>query len=154
MLGRRISDPDGVDGVAGDVAGLGHLDIETVMAGQKRLALQSAVDLQSGETVSGYEIHMGQTTGPDCDRAWLSINGRPEGAASANGRIMGCYLHGLFASDAFRKTLLERLGTQSSTNYEGGVEAALDALADHLARNLDTDSLLALAADVPLHPSS
>ena len=147
MLGRLISDPEGVDGLQGEVAGLGHLDITTQMAGRKRLALQSATALPGGEAVTGYEIHMGETSGPDCARAWLDIDGRPEGAASADGRVMGCYLHGLFASDSFRKSFLARIGARSSATYEEGVEATLDTLAAHLERHLDIDLLLSLAAE-------
>ncbi|MCB1342790.1 MAG: cobyric acid synthase, partial [Pseudooceanicola sp.] len=152
MLGRRIVDPEGVDGIAGEVAGLGLLDVQTVMAGRKRLALQSATALPGGEPVSGYEIHMGETSGADCARAWLDIDGRPEGAASADGRVMGCYLHGLFASDAFRAAFLARLGAESRIGYEDGVERTLDALAAHLERHLDIDRLLALAAEVQPSP--
>lgn len=152
MLGRRITDPEGVDGIAGEVAGLGLLEVETVMAGRKRLALQSATALPGGQPVSGYEIHMGETRGADCARAWLEIDGRPEGAASADGRVMGCYLHGLFASDAFRAAFLARLGAKSTVGYEDGVEQTLDALAAHLERHLDIDRLLSLAAVVQPSP--
>ncbi|MCL6284131.1 cobyric acid synthase [Ruegeria sp. 2012CJ41-6] len=145
MLGRSIDDPDGVDGRPGKVAGLGLLDIETVMAGRKQVTLTDAVALDTGAAVKGYEIHMGRTTGPDCNRAWLSIAGRPEGAASANGRVRGSYLHGIFSSDAFRAGYLASLGQTSDTAYEDGVEATLDALADHLTRYMDLSQLLSLA---------
>ena len=101
-----------------------------------------------GAPVSGYEIHMGHTEGPDTARAWLTAGGRPEGAASADGRVRGCYLHGLFASDAFRSTFLRELGGRSETAYEIGVEDTLDALAEHIERHLDVDALLDLARAV------
>lgn len=146
MLGRRISDPDGIEGPPGEIEGLGFLDIETVMRPEKRLALSRAVDRASGAEVQGYEIHIGETTGPDCDRAWLDLEGRSEGAASADGRVAGCYLHGLFSSDAFRRAYLERLGGQGSDlRYDHVVEQTLDALADHMEAHLDTEALLALA---------
>jgi len=148
MLGRTISDPDGVDGRAGEAQGLGLLDVATVMAGSKTVTQTDATALPGGEPVSGYEIHMGRTKGPDCARAWLSVDGRPEGAASSDGRVMGSYLHGLFTSDAFRKSFLARLGHRSEAQYEAGVEVTLDALADHLERYMDVDGLLALAAPV------
>ena len=110
MLGQTIADPDGIEGPARSVAGLGHLDVATVMQPHKRLALSQAVYRATGDKVSGYEIHMGDTTGPDCARAWLSLDGRCEGAASPNGRIMGCYLHGLFSADAFRSAFFAQLG--------------------------------------------
>ncbi|WP_300067130.1 cobyric acid synthase [uncultured Ruegeria sp.] len=145
MLGKTISDPDGVDGRPGKVDGLGLLDVDTVMGGKKQVILRKANALPNREPVDGYEIHMGHTEGPDCTRAWLEIEGRPEGAASPNGRIMGSYLHGIFSSDAFRASFLSRLGVDSETAYEDGVEQTLDALADHLEQHMDLDLLLDLA---------
>jgi len=145
MLGKTISDPDGVDGRPGKVDGLGLLDVDTVMGGKKQVVLRKANALPNREPVDGYEIHMGHTKGPDCTRAWLEIEGRPEGAASPNGRIMGSYLHGIFSSDAFRASFLSRLGVYSETAYEDGVEQTLDALADHLEQHMDLDLLLDLA---------
>ncbi len=145
MLGKTISDPDGVDGRPGKVEGLGLLDVDTVMAGKKHVTLTQACALPNREPVSGYEIHMGETEGPDCARAWLEVEGRPEGAASANGRILGSYLHGIFSSDAFRAQFLAKLGVKSETSYEDGVEQTLDDLADHLEQNMNLDLLLDLA---------
>ncbi|MCG7518971.1 cobyric acid synthase [Ruegeria sp. Ofav3-42] len=145
MLGRTIADPDGVDGRPGTVEGLGLLDVETIMAGKKQVTLTSARALEGGEPVSGYEIHMGRTEGLDCARAWLEVDGRPEGAANASGRIRGSYLHGIFTSDAFRASYLSQLGVVSDLAYDDGVEDTLDALADHLEKNMDLDRLLALA---------
>ncbi|MDA7966388.1 cobyric acid synthase [Ruegeria sp.] len=145
MLGNTIDDLDGVDGRPGRVEGLGLLDVDTIMAGQKQVTLRTATALPGGESVSGYEIHMGRTTGPDCARAWLDIEGRPEGAASANGRIRGSYLHGIFSSDTFRASYLSQLGVTSEIAYEDGVDQVLDALADHLEQTMDLDLLLSLA---------
>ncbi|MEX0327351.1 MAG: cobyric acid synthase [Ruegeria sp.] len=145
MLGKTISDPEGVDGRPGSVAGLGLLDVDTTMAGQKQVTLRNAVARPDGQAVSGYEIHMGRTEGPDCNRAWLEIDGRPEGAASPNGRIRGSYLHGIFSSDAFRASFLAQLGVTSELAYEDDVEQALDTLADHLEQHMDLDLLLSLA---------
>lgn len=146
MLGKSISDPDGIEGPPSEVQGLGFLDIETRMHPQKRLALSAARDILSGADVSGYEIHIGQTEGPDCARAWLEISDRLEGAARPDGRVMGCYLHGLFGSDAFRRAFLERLGGRGSDlSYDADVDQTLDALADHLEQNLDVDQILATA---------
>ncbi|WP_027258215.1 cobyric acid synthase [Leisingera aquimarina] len=148
MLGKTIDDPEGVDGRPGKVEGLGLLDVHTVMAGEKRVTLTEAVTRDGNLPVSGYEIHMGRTTGADCARAWLSIDGRAEGAASADGRVKGSYLHGLFSSDAFRAKVLAGLGHESQTGYEDGVEETLDALADHLERYMDLDQLLELSRPV------
>ncbi|WP_421054091.1 cobyric acid synthase [Leisingera sp. D0M16] len=148
MLGKTIDDPEGVDGRPGKVDGLGLLDVHTVMAGEKRVTLTEAVTRDGNLPVSGYEIHMGRTEGADCRRAWLSIDGRSEGAASADGRVKGSYLHGLFSSDAFRASFLATLGHESQAGYEDGVDATLDALAEHLERYMDLDQLLELAQPV------
>ncbi len=149
MLGQTIADPDGIEGPPSSVPGLGHLDITTVMGRQKRLTLSDAIYRPTGDPVSGYEIHLGQTTGPATQTPWLTLDGRPEGAQSADGRIMGCYLHGLFAADAFRAAYLARLGKPvSAADYGAGVQATLDALADHIAAHLDLDALLDMAAPI------
>ncbi|MGX9856023.1 cobyric acid synthase [Limimaricola variabilis] len=149
MLGRSIADPEGIEGAPGRVKGLGLLDVETVMRPEKRLGLVRG-RLRDGGAIDGYEIHIGETAGPDhAARAWIEIEGRPEGAASADGRVRGCYLHGLFSDDAFRAAFLTELGGRASgASYEAGVETALDALAAHLERHLDIDRLLALAEPV------
>ncbi len=146
MLGTEIVDDAGIEGAPARVPGLGLLDVRTVMVPEKRLALSDATYLPTGDVVSGYEIHIGVTEGPDCNRAWLSLDGRPEGAASADGRIMGCYLHGLFAADAFRAAFLANIGKPvTAHHYTQDVEDTLDALADHLETHLDIDHLLTLA---------
>ncbi|EBA13138.1 cobyric acid synthase [Roseobacter sp. CCS2] len=146
MLGTEIVDADGIEGAPATVAGLGLLDVRTVMVPEKRLALSQATYLATGDTIEGYEIHIGVTEGPDRDRAWLSLDERQEGAASADGRIMGCYLHGLFAADAFRTAFLANIGKPvTAHDYNQSVENTLDALADHLETHMDIDQLLALA---------
>ncbi len=146
MLGKTIDDPDGVDGRPGKVDGLGLLDVHTVMGGDKTVTLTEAQLIGSNTAVSGYEIHMGRTTGTDCTRAWLRVKDRPEGAASADGKVRGCYLHGLFSSDAFRASFLQGLGHESTLGYEDGVEDVLDALADHMEHHMDLDKIWELAA--------
>ncbi|GAA3869673.1 cobyric acid synthase [Celeribacter arenosi] len=149
MLGRSISDPEGIEGAAGTYEGLGLLDVETVMQPEKRLSLVDATHIESGTDIRAYEIHIGQTTGPDCDAPWLTAQGRPEGAASPDGRILGCYLHGLFAADAFRQAYLARFGAGANgIDYDAGVEIVLDALAAHVETHLDLDRLIALAKEI------
>ncbi|UXX82704.1 cobyric acid synthase [Roseovarius pelagicus] len=147
MLGREIADPEGIEGMPGSVPGLGLLDVTTIMRPEKRLARTSATYLPTGATVEGYEIHIGQTDGPDCVRAWLDVAGEPMGAATPSGHIRGCYLHGLFASDPFRAAYLAGFGAASDTAYDTSVEETLDALAAHLERHMDIDLLLSLAQD-------
>lgn len=146
MLGTWIEDPDGIEGIAGRHQGLGHLDITTVMTQDKRLAEVRAKDIASGTELTAYEIHIGRTTGPDCAHAWLSVDAQNEGAANATGRIKGCYLHGLFASDAFRHSYLTQFGlTDRLENFEHDVDQTLDALAEHMENHLDLDALIALS---------
>ncbi len=147
MLGRRIADPDGVEGPAGEVPGLGLLEVETVLGGTKTLREVHGRDVVTGASVTGYEMHMGVTRGPGCERPMLELDGRPDGARSADGRILGCYLHGLFAADGFRRAFLSRLreGLGDGVAYETQVEETLDKLADHLAAALDLDRLLEIA---------
>jgi adenosylcobyric acid synthase len=143
MLGRTISDPDGVEG-GGSAEGLGLLDVETVLAPAKTLGLRKG--RAQGEAVSGYEMHMGQTTGPDAARPFMTfVDGRADGAISLSETVSGTYLHGLFAADDFRRIFLAKLGASSTAAYEAGVEQVLDALADHLEAHLDLDALLAIA---------
>jgi adenosylcobyric acid synthase len=147
MLGRRIADPDGIEGPPGEAPGLGHLDIDTVIAGDKRLTERRGIDALSGLTVSGYEIHIGRSTGPAATRPFLVLDGVPEGAVSPDGRVAGCYLHGMFSADAWRRRYLESLGgtPDPSLDHHALVEAALDGLAEHLETHLDLDRLLAIA---------
>ncbi len=146
MLGKQINDIDGIEGHAGQFEGLGLLDVVTDMSSQKRVELSDATYLPTGDPVRGYEIHIGSTHGADCDRAWLDLGGRQDGAASVDGRVMGCYMHGLFTSDGFRAAYLSRLGGAAGTaSYDANVEATLDALADHLEHHLDLDALLEIA---------
>ncbi len=146
MLGRLVRDPEGVEGSSGDTDGLGLLDVETVMTPEKRLLRVAATHIATGQRMEGYEIHVGRTDGPARARPFADVNGAPEGACSADGRIMGSYLHGMFASDAFRRSFLSRLGGAASQfAYHADVEATLDRLALHMEEHLDVDGLLALA---------
>jgi len=146
MLGHSIADPEGIEGAPGTSEGLGLLDIETVMTPEKALRLVHGTDLATGAAVSGYEIHIGRTEGPDRARPMLALGGRPEGATSPDGRVQGAYLHGLFTADGFRRQFLERLGAQvSGEPYAAAVERTLDALADHLETHLDIPRLEAIA---------
>ncbi|WP_200918730.1 cobyric acid synthase [Methylobacterium sp. Leaf102] len=148
MLGRRLADPFGIEGAPRTVPGLGLLDVETVMTPVKRLEAVTGTSLPDGVPFSGYEMHLGDTTGPDAARPLVRFaDGRPDGAISADGRVAGTYVHGLFADDAQRAAWLARLGARSGGDaYEAGIETVLDALADHLEAHVDCDRLLVLAA--------
>ncbi len=151
MLGRTIADPEGCEGMPGEAAGLGILDIETVLGGDKRLVATEGRHVASGAAVSGYEMHLGMTAGAGLTRPMLRLGGRDDGAVSPDGRVAGTYLHGLFASGVFRRAFLARLGAASDgVAHEARVEATLDALADHFETRLDLSALLAAARPVGL----
>ena len=138
MLGRRIRDPLGSEGSVTETEGLGLLDIETEMAPEKTVRNSVAHSLQYDVPLSGYEIHLGKTTGPDCARPAMQLNGHADGAQSQDGRVMGTYLHGLFSSDSYRQNLLETFGiTGGRENYAESVDKALDDVAGELETVLD-----------------
>lgn len=142
MLGSRVTDPLGIEGSEREIAGLGLLAVETEMAPEKTVRNSRARSLQHDVALEGYEIHLGRTTGPDCDRAPVLIDGRPDGAMSADGRVMGTYLHGLFGSDAYRAALLQSFGIEGGgASYRQSVDGALDDIAAELDTVLDRDWL-------------
>ena len=147
MLGRRIADPTGIEGKAGEAQGLGLLEVDTVLTDEKTLKPVTGIELRSGADVTGYEMHVGRTDGPGARRPMLRFGGGVDGAVSADGRIMGCHVHGIFASDGFRRAFLERIGGQADAAlaYEARVESALEALADHCEAHLDVARLLEIA---------
>jgi adenosylcobyric acid synthase len=147
MLGRFIADPDGIEGPAGRVAGLGLLDVETVLLPAKHLREVTGVTLADAAPFRGYEMHMGVTTGADAARPLLRFaDGRPDGAISGDGRVSGTYVHGLFADDRQRNAFLERMGAVPALrNHEAEIDMVLDGLAAHLETHLDIDLLLTLA---------
>jgi adenosylcobyric acid synthase len=149
MLGWSVADPTGQEGPAATASGLGLLDIDTVLDDQKQLGLVTGIDAASGRRVSGYEMHLGVTTGAGLGHPMLRLGNRADGAVSPDGAVAGCYLHGLFASDDFRRDFLARLGAKpSQLAYEVMIENTLDKLADHLGASLDLDAVL-LAAQQP-----
>ena len=145
MLGRRIADPDGVEGPAGAIDGLGLLDVETVLTADKALAPVTGRALGAG--FSGYDMHMGRTWGTDTRRPVAVLaDGRPEGAFSADGLVAGSYVHGLFGKADQRAAWLRRIGVEGrGPDHSAAVDAALDAIAATLERHVDLDALLALS---------
>jgi len=146
MLGRSICDPDGVEGAPGKDAGLGLLDVETILTSDKTLRT-AAGRLACGAAFAGYEIHVGETFGPGTARPFLvHDDGRPDGAVSADGRVAGTYVHGLFGHGEARAALLARLGAVAQAgDHRARVEAALDEIAAVLARSLDIDAIARIA---------
>ena len=149
MLGRRIHDPQGLEGPPGSADGLGLLDVQTTLTADKTTRERAAIHAATGQPIRAYEIHLGETSGPDCARPFARVNGQPEGAASPDGLISGTYLHGAFASDAFRRAFLSALGAEDfAPSYAARVERTLDDLAEHLRAHLDLERLLSMAGDV------
>jgi adenosylcobyric acid synthase len=155
MLGRRIADPAGIEGPAGEAAGLGLLDVETVLGGTKMLRAVRGRLTRGGGAFGGYEMHVGETSGPGCAAPWAILeDGTPHGAASPDGRIVGGYVHGLFAEASARGALLAELGaTSDGVDQSARVDEALDKIADILERSLDIAALERIAG-LPPAPSS
>jgi adenosylcobyric acid synthase len=161
MLGRTIRDPDHTESSVDAVSGLGLLPAETVFEVEKATHRAQArllggpgwlADL-AGQMVRGYEIHMGHTRG---DGAWLEIterSGTPvnllDGIVNSNGRIWGCYLHGLFENQALRQAWLSSLGWYGENDQDqadAGYEEGFERLADAVEMALDMDYLEDLIA--------
>jgi adenosylcobyric acid synthase len=148
MLGRRLDDPHGVEGPAGAAAGLGLLDVETTITPAKRLERTAGRLAFADAAVTGYEIHMGVTTGAALERpaAWIGTTpdgarpegARPDGALSVDGQILGTYLHGLFDHPEARDALLAWAGLDAAgaPDYRALREAHIDRLADAVDEHL------------------
>ncbi len=145
MLGRRIADPLGLEGPPAEVDGLGLLDVETTLSPAKTLRQVRGTAL--GATMEGYEMHMGETSGPGVERPFSMLDdGTHDGAINAGGNVIGSYLHGLFASPAMRRALLARIGVAGGgRDYAADVDAALDEIAAEFAAHADIDALLRIA---------
>ena len=155
MLGTRIDDPDGREGPAGAIAGLGLLEVETRLTSDKALRDVAGTLMDGAMRFRGYEMHIGQTAGTDTTKPFLVFDdGRADGATSHNGRIAGCYVHGLFNDDGLRAHWLNELGAASTIrDYDADVETTLDALAAHLERHVNIDRILELAREPVLATS-
>ncbi|NML95606.1 cobyric acid synthase [Novosphingobium olei] len=145
MLGRRIADPTGIEGENGAAEGLALLDVETTLTSRKALMPVSGAAM--GGTFDGYEMHMGVTAGPDCDRPFAVLDdGRRDGAMAADRRVFGTYCHGLLSAPGFRGQLLTLLKAGSDgVDHTHRIDTALDELADALERHLDIPALLNIA---------
>jgi adenosylcobyric acid synthase len=150
MLGRAVHDPDRVESRHGTAAGLGLLPVETVFAACKETRRAAArvsggpgwLAGLAGREVRGYEIHMGRTTG---GAPWLSPGGAAgeDGAVSEDGRVWGCYLHGLFEDEAFRRGWLASLGWRAPQDGAATPDtlSELDRLATEVEGALDMERL-------------
>jgi len=144
MLGRRLSDPAGIEGAPATVEGLGLLDVETVMTAEKTLRHVTG-RLPGGASFTGYEMHVGRTVG--VERTMLRFDdGGEDGAVSADGGVRGCYVHGLFDSGEARAELLAELGAASDRlDQSARIDQALDEIAVALEAAFDIPALAAIA---------
>lgn len=167
MLGNRVLDPDGLESDRSEAAGLGLLDVETVLLpvkethqAQARLLRAAALAAPGCEgTVTGYEIHLGETTLGPRARPFAQLlrrSGRevaiPDGAVSPDGRVFGSYLHGIFDNSGFRTAFLNRLRRDKglpTVAADSRSEDPFDQLAEHLERHLDMERLLRICGLCP-----
>ncbi|MFC3581421.1 cobyric acid synthase [Sphingomonas hylomeconis] len=147
MLGRTIADPAGIEGVAGTVAGLDLLPIDTVIAGDKTTRPIEGRFVAGEAGFGGYEIHAGVTTvDPGAPPLLRFADGTFDGASARDGRIAGCYVHGLFDRAEARAHLIATLGAASDgTERREEIDHALDAIAATLEDVLDIDAILTIA---------
>jgi len=147
MLGQRIADPLGLEGEAGESEGLGLLAFDTVLEAEKQLRNVRGRLCLEGAEVSGYEIHAGVSDGPALRQAAVELDdGRRDGAISADGQVLGTYLHGLFESPAACAALLRwaGLGKVETVDYHALRERDIERLADLVEAHLDVTHLRAL----------
>ncbi|CAI8792769.1 cobyric acid synthase [Methylocaldum szegediense] len=151
MLGREIHDSAGLEGKAGTSSGFGWLDMVTVLEPEKQLRNVRGRLVLDDAPVTGYEIHSGLTEGPALVRPFVRLEDRNDGACSADGQIMGTYLHGLFESSAATDAILRWAGlTEPETpDYVATREAEIDRLADAVAAHLDMPAIERLLGIAP-----
>jgi adenosylcobyric acid synthase len=147
MLGHLIHDPFAIEGEAGSSAGFGWLDMETTLEQSKQLKQVTAKLAFAEADVTGYEIHMGVSTGAALQNPALYITDgesrQPEGAISADNQVAGTYLHGLFDHAQSCAAWLQWAGlqTQQTFDYEQFRSDELDRLADCVEQHLDWTKL-------------
>jgi adenosylcobyric acid synthase len=116
------------------------------LTGHKTLRPVSGTLDRGRSGFTGYEMHVGVTDGPATARPFAHIDDQPHGAISTDGRVAGCYVHGLFANGGAREALLRALGGRSTgVDHRARTEAALDEIASVLAGSLDIDALARIA---------
>jgi adenosylcobyric acid synthase len=152
MLGSQVHDPEGLEGRPGSTPGLGLLPVETVLKAPKTTTLTQFC--RGNDQGCGYEIHMGQTrrTG---GQPLFQVSARnsvacreDDGCVSADCRIMGTYIHGLFDNPAITRFWLDGIGLSGiETPTLGGLEARnreYDLLAEHFAAHVNFDEIARL----------
>ena len=144
MLGRAVHDPHGIEGEAGASDGLGWLDLETTLEPGKQLRQVSGRLTLDDAAVRGYEIHCGISDGPDLRRPSSRLeDGRVDGAVSADGQVLGSYLHGLFDAPEAQAALLRWAGLHDAVTVDMAAEreVSIDRLADTIDAHMNTPAL-------------
>lgn len=143
MLGEKLHDPLGLEGRAGSQPGLALLELETTLAAEKRLASVRGRLAWNDAAVSGYEIHMGVSSGPALAQPAIYFEHGQDGAISADGQILATYLHGLFDEPQALASLLSWAGGEEFALFDLNArrEADLERLADTLENCLNWRTL-------------
>jgi adenosylcobyric acid synthase len=146
MLGNSIADPLGIEGAPGSTAGLKWLAIDTVLAVEKQLKRVSGKLQFDNATVVGYEIHAGVTTGTGLAQPLVNLGEHSDGAISADKKIAGTYLHGLFDEVEACAALLRWAGLSAPTafDYQQRREIDINRLADSIENNLNIELIESL----------
>ena len=143
MLGQSIGDPLGIESELGNSAGLGYLNISTTLTSKKILKQISGELTLDGTThpVKGYEIHAGVCEVNETQP--FMLDGKADGAISADNQILGSYLHGIFDEPQACNAILNWAGYHQRIAPDMAQlrEANLNRLADSLEASLDLDSL-------------
>lgn len=148
MMGRTILDPDHTEGELEAMPGLGLLPIVTTMLPEKVTRQVRFTFADGGETMQGYEIHMGATVAAEGETITplnRLENGQGDGCI-ANDKCMGTYIHGILDNPAFVERLLaphaDKLAADAAPfDYQAFKEQQYDLLADHIRRNVNVDLL-------------
>ncbi|AWV08225.1 cobyric acid synthase [Marilutibacter maris] len=151
MLGRAVHDPLAIEGEAGSSEGLGWLELETTLRADKQLRAVSGRLADDSAAVRGYEIHCGVSEGPALTQPFARLDdGRDDGAVSADGQVIGSYLHGLFDHPEALAAMLRWAGLATAQPLDMAAlrEAAIERLADAVEAHLDTARLVALLEPV------
>ena len=152
MLGRRLLDPDRVEGNVPEIRGMGLLPAETVFRPSKtrtRVRGAGAAAPFAGAVIDGYEIHMGETRVDGAPFCFLDRN-RPEGCAE--GHVYGTYLHGLFDSGEMTERIAELLAEKKGipvdrrepVSRRAYAEKQYDILADTVRQAVDMKRIYGL----------
>ena len=151
ILGNEIIDDQGYDGTPSKAKGLGLLNVKTKMGKQKNLGKKDFISNINGKKISGYEIHLGVTSGSDCNNPFATLRNKKDGAISSNGLVMGTYLHGLFFSDEFRNKFVAKLSSEEKkedVSFHDTIDLILEEFVKVIEDNLDVDSILSVARNI------